>query len=193
SLPAQRTYATAPTAVQQSATPSTPTEQPSSNAGLLHITKSKIRHHPSNPNARPPPPSHASITRLLGVRFSRPVPGAQEWITSTYSYNKANPRITTNYALDAATGTLVTQGTREGMTPAVSPNTGQLFTVGSLKMPFTTAAFDIQALSDVAFASLNSSGGGASRWVTIDLQTGAARSLGTIGGGEAVRAIALEP
>jgi hypothetical protein len=90
SLPVKRTYATAPTALQQSGTPSTPTEQPTSAAGtpLLHITKSKIRHHPSNPNARPPPPSHSSITRLLGVRFSRPVPGAQEWITSTYSYNK---------------------------------------------------------------------------------------------------------
>jgi hypothetical protein len=90
-LPARRTFATAPTALQQSETPSTPTEQPTSGAGtpLLHITKSKIRHHPSNPNARPPPPSHSSITRLLGVRFSRPVPGAQEWRTSTYSYNKA--------------------------------------------------------------------------------------------------------
>lgn len=112
---------------------------------------------------------------------------------AAYSYNKANPRITTNYALDAATRALVTQGSREGATPAVSPNTGQLFTVGSLKMPFDTAAFDIQAASDVAFAALNSGSGGTSRWVTIDLQTGAARSLGTIGGGEAVRAIALEP
>ena len=90
SSPAQRTYATAPT-VLAAKEPSTPTEQPTSAAGapLLHITKSKIRHHPSNPNARPPPPSHNSITRLLGVRFSRPVPGAQEWKTSTYSYNKA--------------------------------------------------------------------------------------------------------
>ncbi len=60
-------------------------------------------------------------------------------------------------------------------------------------MPFDDAAFDIQALSDVAFAALNSRSGGASRWVTIDLQTGAARSLGVIGGGETVRAIALEP
>jgi hypothetical protein len=67
SLPARRTYATAPNALQQSGTPSTPTEQPTSAAGtpLLHITKSKIRHHPSNPNARPPPPSHSSITRLF--------------------------------------------------------------------------------------------------------------------------------
>jgi hypothetical protein len=112
---------------------------------------------------------------------------------AAYSYNKANPRITTNYALDASTGALVTQGSREGATPAVSPNNGQLFTVGSLKMAFDTASFDIHAASDVAFAALNSGSGGASRWVTIDLQTGAARSLGTIGGGEAVRAIALEP
>ncbi len=113
-------------------------------------------------------------------------------VGAAYSYNKANPRITTNYALDAAAGTLVTQGTREGATPAVSPNTGSLFTVGSLRLPFQTAAFDIQAVSDIAFAALNA-GSGPSRWVTIDLQTGAATSLGTVGGGEAVRAIALEP
>jgi hypothetical protein len=90
SSPAQRSYATAP-ATLASKEPSASTEQPTSAAGtpLLHVTKTKIRHHPSNPNARPPPPSHSSITRLLGVRFSRPVPGAQEWRTSTYSYNKA--------------------------------------------------------------------------------------------------------
>lgn len=114
-------------------------------------------------------------------------------VGAAYSYNKANPRITTNYALDAATGSLVTQGSKEGATPAVSPNTGQLFTVGRLNMPFDTAGFDIQAVSDVAFASLNTRDGKATRWVTIDLNTGAARSLGTIGGGETVRAVALEP
>ena len=114
-------------------------------------------------------------------------------VGAAYSYNKADTKITTNFALDAATGALVTQGSREGVVPAVSPNTGQLFTVGSLGMPFTTAAFDIQAVSDVAFAALNSDGTTASRWVTIDLKTGAARSLGTIGGGERVVGIALEP
>lgn len=130
----------------------------------------------------------------LAFAAGDPNAGSVPTVTAAaYSYNKANPRITTNYALDSRTGTLVTQGSREGATPAVSPNTGQLFTVGSLKMPFDTAAFDIQAVSDVAFAALNGRSGGASRWVTIDLQTGAARSLGVIGGGEAVRAIALEP
>lgn len=60
-------------------------------------------------------------------------------------------------------------------------------------MTFTTASFDIQALSDVAFAALNSDSAAASRWVTIDLKTGATSSLGTVGGGERVVVIALEP
>ena len=114
-------------------------------------------------------------------------------VGAAYSYNKADTKITTNFALDAAAGTLVTQGSREGMMPAVSPNTGQLFTIGSLGLTFNSASFDIQALSDVAFAALNSDGTSASRWVVIDLKTGAAKSLGTVGGGEQVVGIAMEP
>ena len=114
-------------------------------------------------------------------------------VGAAYSYNKVDTKITTNFALDAAAGTLVTQGSREGVMPAVSPNTGQLFTIGSLGMAFNNASFDIQALSDVAFAALNSDGSAASRWVMIDLKTGAAKSLGTVGGGERVVGIAMEP
>ncbi len=114
-------------------------------------------------------------------------------VGAAYSYNKADTKITTNFALDAATGALVTQGSREGVMPAVSPNTGQLFTVGATGMAFSTASFDIQALSDVAFAALNSDGSNTSRWVTLDLKTGKATSLGMVGGGERVVGIALEP
>ena len=114
-------------------------------------------------------------------------------VGAAYSYNKADTKITTNFALDAATGALVTQGSREGVMPAVSPNTGQFFTIGSLGIAFNNASFDIQALSDVAFAALNSDASMASRWVTIDLKTGAAKSLGSIGGGERVVGIAMEP
>ena len=114
-------------------------------------------------------------------------------VGAAYSYNKADTKIITNFALDAATGALVTQGSREGVVPAVSPNTGQFFTVGSLGMTFNNASFDIQALSDVAFAALSSEGSMSSRWVTIDLKTGSAKSLGSIGGGERVVGIALEP
>lgn len=114
-------------------------------------------------------------------------------VGAAYSYNKANPRITTNYALDAATGALVTQGSREGAAPAVSPNTGQLMTVGKLGVEFEDAAFDIQALSDVAFAALAGKGLRGTRWYSIDVNTGAARFIGTIGVKESISAVALEP
>ena len=114
-------------------------------------------------------------------------------VGAAYSYNKADPKITTNYALDAATGSLVTQGSREGTTPAVSPNTGQLFTVGKLGVNFEDSAFDIQALSDVAFAALNGKELKGTRLYTIDVKTGAAQFIGTIGVNEGIRAMALEP
>ncbi|NJM43634.1 MAG: DUF4394 domain-containing protein [Brachymonas sp.] len=114
-------------------------------------------------------------------------------VGAAYSYNKADPKITTNYALDAATASLVTQGSLEGKTPAVSPNTGQLFTVGRLGMSFEDAAFDIQALSDVAFAALSGKELKGNRWYTIDLKSGAAKFIGTIGTNEGIRAMALEP
>jgi len=114
-------------------------------------------------------------------------------VAAAYTYNKQNFRMTTNYALDAATGALVTQGTREGVTPAVSPNTGQLYTVGRLGFDFDRAEFDIHVFHGTAFAALTVRGESRSRWVLIDLNTGAATWLGTVGGGEAVRAMALEP
>ena len=114
-------------------------------------------------------------------------------VGAAYSYNKADTKITTNFALDAAAGTLVTQGSREGVMPAVSPNTGQLFTIGSLGLAFNNASFDIQAVTDVAFAALNSDGTSSSRWVMIDLKTGAAKPLGSVGGGERVVGVAMEP
>jgi hypothetical protein len=114
-------------------------------------------------------------------------------VGAAYSYNKADPKITTNFALDSANGTLVTQGSREGTTPAVSPNTGQLFTVGKLGVNFDDAAFDIQALSDLAFTALSGKELRGTRWYTIDLKTGAAQFIGTIGTKEPIRAMALEP
>ncbi len=114
-------------------------------------------------------------------------------VGAAYSYNKADPKITTNYALDAATGALVTQGSREGFAPAVSPNTGQLFTVGKLGVNFEDSAFDIQALSDVAFAALSGKEIKGVRLYTLDLKTGAAQPIGTIGVSEGIRAMAMEP
>lgn len=113
-------------------------------------------------------------------------------VAAAYTYNKTNDKITTNYAIDAQHGALVTQGTKEGAAQAVSPNTGQLFRVGSLGISsFSKAHFDIADVTGAAFAAFDI--GRASRFYLIDLDTGAATFIGTIGGGEKVRGISVEP
>jgi Domain of unknown function (DUF4394) len=163
---------------------------------VISNTSQNLRLHPdtgavvdSNPNVEgvqiDGPLAYASSDANAGKKPS--VVGA------AYSYNKADTKITTNFALDAATGSLITQGSREGVQPAISPNTGQLLTVGKLGVNFDDSAFDIQALSDVAFAALSGKELRGVRWYTLDLKTGAARFIGTIGSGESIRAMALEP
>jgi hypothetical protein len=113
---------------------------------------------------------------------------------AAYSYNKVDEKITTNFAIDAAAGVLVTQGSREGAQPAVSPNTGRLFTVGPLKAgPIGHVAFDIADLNNAAFVAITAPGAARSRWFNVDLDSGAAMPLGTIGVREAVIGIAIEP
>jgi len=103
-----------------------------------------------------------------------------------YTYNKTNEKITTNYAIDCAPGALVTIGTREGVTPAVSPNSGQLLTVGPLGTgPCTSAAFDIADVDNAALAALDN------RLYVLNLDTGAATLLGALA--EPVSGIAIEP
>ncbi|MFG5409677.1 DUF4394 domain-containing protein [Piscinibacter sakaiensis] len=113
---------------------------------------------------------------------------------AAYTYNKNDEKITTNYAIDSGLGVLVMQGSREGTQPVVSPNTGQLRTVGALGVaPFRSASFDIADVNNAAYAALNGAPGERSRWVQIDLETGRATPIGTIGGGQPVLGIAIEP
>lgn len=113
---------------------------------------------------------------------------------AAYSYNQVDEKITTNFAIEARQGVLVTQGTREGVLPAVSPNTGRLFTVGPLGAGrFERSSFDISDIDNIAYAALTLKGAGASVLYRIDLTTGAATRIGTIGGGEAVDGLAIEP
>ena len=110
-----------------------------------------------------------------------------------YTYNKQNEKVTTNYAIDAATGSLVMQGSKEGATPAVSPNTGQLFTVGSLGVAaFSRASFDIADVNNAAFAAINHDGAASTRFYLVDLDSGRATFIGTVGG-ERLRGVAIEP
>ncbi|KNZ33666.1 MAG: hypothetical protein AD742_05625 [Methylibium sp. NZG] len=115
-------------------------------------------------------------------------------VSAGYTYNKDNDKITTNFAIDARWGLLVTQGTREGALPAVSPNTGRLFTVGALNAgAFERAAFDISDVNNAAYAALTPAGASASVLYRVDLATGAATRIGTIGGGAVVQGLAIEP
>lgn len=114
-------------------------------------------------------------------------------LAAAYTYNK-NEKITTNFAIDSFARTLVIQGTREGVTPGVSPNSGRLFTVGSLQAgPFANASFDIADLAGTAFVATTAAGARESRFHLMDLNTGRATYLGRIGGGEAIVGIAVEP
>lgn len=115
-------------------------------------------------------------------------------VSAGYTYNKNDEKLTTNYAIDARQGLLLMQGTREGVAPSVSPNTGRLFTVGSLKAgSFERASFDISDLDNTAYAALTPAGARASVLYRIDLATGAATRIATIGGGEPVSGLAIEP
>jgi hypothetical protein len=111
---------------------------------------------------------------------------------AAYSYNKTNDKITTNYAIDTAAGTLVMQGSREGAQPVVSPNTGLLRTVGSLNVAgIEDASFDISIETDEALAALKT--GGRTRLYLVNLANGSTTLIGTIGDGAALRGMAILP
>ena len=111
-----------------------------------------------------------------------------------YTYNKTNDKITTNYAIDGENDLLVTQGTKEGQSPVVSPNTGQLFTVGALGVGRSTrVSFDISDVNNAAYAAFLRTGASQSRLYSIDLATGRASFIGTIMTGAPIRGMAIVP
>jgi len=127
-------------------------------------------------------------------------------VASAYTNSQPSATATTLYGIDSNLNALVTQGTAAGVTPAVSPNTGQLFTVGSLGPGIVAGApvgFDIvlrggdPALStpsngNSAFMSLTPQGSNRSLLYTVNLATGAATLIGPIGGlNEPVQGIAI--
>lgn len=115
-------------------------------------------------------------------------------VAAAYTYNQQDSTLTTNYAIDKTHGTLVTQGSKEGTTPAVSPNTGQLFTVGSLGLQsLQQIAFDISDLSNLSFIAVSTTAEPASTLYQLDLQTGQNKKLGTLAKGQSLLGMAIEP
>ena len=111
---------------------------------------------------------------------------------AAYTYNKQNDQLTTNYAIDRTAGTLVTQGSVEGVAPVVSPNTGLLRSVGPLGTgPVEAAALDIADTDNTALAALQQ--GGRTVLHLVNLATGAATRIGTVGDGQPLWGLAIAP
>jgi hypothetical protein len=129
------------------------------NDGTLTATDTALNYAAGDPNAGATP-------RAVGA---------------AYTNNFSGSTTTTLYDIDSNLDILVMQGSANGS--PISPNTGQLFTVGALG--FNTSdlvGFDVSSSSGVAFASLTEPAGNFSQLFTINLNTGAASMVGSIGG-----------
>ncbi len=117
---------------------------------------------------------------------------APQLAAAGYTYNQADDKLTTNYAIDLASGQLVMQGTREGAKPAVSPSTGQLYSVGKLGVKgLVDASLDISDVRNAALAALDD--GRRTRLYEVNLADGRTRLLGTVGDGQRLLGLAIEP
>jgi hypothetical protein len=115
-------------------------------------------------------------------------------VAAGYTYHQRDDKLTTNYAIDAALGTLVLQGSREGAQPVVSPNTGQLRTVGPLGLgPLADASFDISDVRNAALLAARTSPQAPTVLYRVDLDTGRASALGVVGDGAPLRGLAIVP
>lgn len=140
--------------------------------GALAATDPDVRYAPSDKQA-------TQIPELVGA---------------AYTYNKRDDTLTTNYAIDQKSGALLTQGSVEGVQPLVSPNTGLLRTVGPLGTGgLQEVAFDIADLSGTAYAALRGTSAHTTQLYTVNLTTGQATLVGTVGDGSALLGLAVQP
>jgi hypothetical protein len=109
-------------------------------------------------------------------------------VGSAYTNNNAPSTTTTLYGIDSAIDVVVTQN---------PPNAGTLNTVGPLGLNTTAnVGFDIfndAGGGNTGFASLTPGAGTASSFYTINLSTGSATLVGSVGGGSLLADIAVEP
>jgi uncharacterized repeat protein (TIGR01451 family) len=103
-------------------------------------------------------------------------------VHAAYDRNFVGTPATTLYGIDSNTDALVTVG---GINGTPSPNGGQVFTVGPLGTNVTSfGGFDIQRGTNNAYAVLRQAS--VSRFYRINLTTGAATLIGTVGAGDEV-------
>jgi len=155
---------------------------------VISSSGQNVRLHPDTGAlaATDPAPAYAPTDKRAGTK--------PEVVAAAYTYNKRDDKLTTNFAIDRNGGYLVTMGSAEGVQPVVSFNTGQLFTVGSLGLAeMTDASMDIADLSGAAYAAVRLKSHATTRLYAVDLQTGKGRFIGTMGDGDKVLGMAIEP
>jgi Domain of unknown function (DUF4394) len=146
----------------------------------------------SGQNLRLHPDTGALVAADPGVTGPDGAAGAVRLAGAAYTYNTRDSALTTMYVIDLASGALLLQGSREGVTPVVSPNTGRLSVVGPLGTgPLQGADFDIADIHNAALAALRV--GGRTRLHAIDLASGRATAIGTVGDGRALWGMAIVP
>jgi hypothetical protein len=115
-------------------------------------------------------------------------------VAAGYTYNKNDDKLTTNYVIDRRAGTLVMQGSLEGAQPLISPNTGQLKTIGTLGVgAFSDASMDVADVSGVAYAAIRVNASRTTRLYQVNLTSGKADFIGTLANGAALVGLAVEP
>lgn len=130
-------------------------------SGALNDTATKVAFDSSDTNSSKTP-------QLAAIAYDNPVSGASS---------------TTLFALDVTTQTLLRVGDA-GVSSTSSADSGDLHTIGSVGVSFTAdAGLSVQSGTSTAYATLQQSGTGAALY-TVDLSTGAASEVGTIGSGD---------
>ncbi len=147
-----------------------------------------------------------NVDSATGVTMDSTISGATTGLmAAAYTNSFVGTAATALYGIDAATGALVrvgadpaTGGACTAPADAGNPNCGVVTTVGLLGVvtPPLSQLGDMDIVggrNGYALAALQPSGGGLSTLVRVNLGTGAATTLGTIGaaGAPAVRSIAL--
>lgn len=119
---------------------------------------------------------------------------APHLVAAAYTYNAQNSKLTTNFAIDAVQGALVTQGTRETDKEQVSPNTGRLYTVDKLATgPVADAHFDIADVTNAAYVALSVQENQPYTLYKINLDNAQLMKIGEIASGQPIVGIAIEP
>jgi hypothetical protein len=161
---------------------------------VMSDRRQNLRVHPDTAAVFDTDPDEPGIQtdRSLTYFTDDPHEGGLPRIVALASMYNREERATTLFAIDSRQDALVTVGTRGGYSPAVSPNSGRLFTVGALGLgEVERAALDVAGSGGVAYAAYTGRGAKASRLYLVDLTSGKATLLGAVAAGEALRAIAI--